>query len=60
MSSSLAGVRGWYAGLLTPTERDPLAVAEPGEGRRLRTETILVLGVSLGSSAVYAVLSINE
>ncbi|GAB3068198.1 type II CAAX endopeptidase family protein [Intrasporangium mesophilum] len=60
MSTSVAGVRGWYAGLLAPSVRDPLPAAEPGEGRRLRNETILVLGVSLGSSAVYAILSIIE
>ena len=60
MSTSVAGVRGWYAGLLAPSDRDPVPATEPGEGRRLRNETILVLGVSLGSSAVYAILSIIE
>ena len=52
--------RGRLAGLLTPSERDPAPVSEAGVRRGLRRETVLVLGVSLGSSAVYAVLSIIE
>src|SRR5262245_32418359 len=58
--SSVAGVRGWYAGMLAPSERDPMPATEPGDARRLRIETVLVLGVSLGMSAVYAILSIIE
>ncbi|WP_330476391.1 CPBP family intramembrane glutamic endopeptidase [Terrabacter sp. C0L_2] len=52
--------RGRFAGLLAPSERDPAPVSDPATQRGLRRETVLVLGVSLGSSAVYAVLSIIE
>lgn len=49
-----------YAAELRPSERDPAAVAEP-EGRRgLVRESVLVLGVSLGASAIWSVLSIVE
>lgn len=39
---------------------DPVPADDPATRRSLRGETLLVLGVSLGSSAVYAVLSIIE
>jgi membrane protease YdiL (CAAX protease family) len=39
---------------------DPVPAQDPATRRSLRGETLLVLGVSLGSSAVYAVLSIIE
>src|SRR6478672_11143450 len=45
--------------LSRPSPRDPLPV-EPEARRSLWWETVLVLGVSLGASAVYAVLSIIE
>lgn len=60
MSTPVTAERGRFAGLLAPSERDPAPVAEPAVQRGLRRETVLVLGVSLGSSAVYAVLSIIE
>jgi membrane protease YdiL (CAAX protease family) len=60
MSTPATAERGRFAGLLAPSERDPAAVSDPGAQRGLRRETVLVLGVSLGSSAVYAVLSIIE
>ena len=44
---------------LGPPERDPVPVGA-GERRGLVVETLLVLGVSLGSSAIYAVLRIVE
>ncbi len=50
----------WYAGLLAPSDRDPVAVTDPAGRRSLRIETVLVLGVSLGASAVWSVLSIIE
>ena len=43
-----------------PSARDPVPADGPDARRSLRWETVLVLGVSLGSSAVYAVLSIIE
>ena len=46
--------------LSRPSPRDPAPVTDPQARRSLRWETVLVLGVSLGSSAVYAVLSIIE
>ncbi|WP_374968237.1 CPBP family intramembrane glutamic endopeptidase [Terrabacter sp. BE26] len=60
MSTSATAERGRFAGLLAASDRDPARVDEPGVRRGLRWETVLVLGVSLGSSAVYAVLSIIE
>ncbi|GAB3881063.1 CPBP family intramembrane glutamic endopeptidase [Terrabacter terrigena] len=60
MVTTAPAPRGRLAGLLAPSERDPAPVAEAGARRGLRRETVLVLGVSLGSSAVYAVLSIIE
>jgi hypothetical protein len=60
MSIPATAARGRFAGLLAPSERDPEPVAGPAAHRRLRWETVVVLGVSLGSSAVYAVLSIIE
>ena len=50
----------WYAAGLGPSERDPAAVAGEADRRSLRRETLLVLGVSLGASAIWAVLSIIE
>ncbi|GAA6526387.1 CPBP family intramembrane glutamic endopeptidase [Intrasporangium sp. DVR] len=49
-----------YAAGLGPSERDPLPVAGPPERRVLRRETVLLLGVSLGASAIWAVLSIID
>ncbi|GAB2776187.1 type II CAAX endopeptidase family protein [Terrabacter koreensis] len=60
MVTTAPAPRGRFAGLLAPSERDPAPVTEAGVKRGLRRETLLVLGVSLGSSAVYAVLSIIE
>jgi membrane protease YdiL (CAAX protease family) len=60
MSIPATAERGRFAGLLAASERDPAPVPDPGVRRGLRRETVLVLGVSLGSSAVYAVLSIIE
>ncbi|GAA2020550.1 type II CAAX endopeptidase family protein [Terrabacter terrae] len=60
MSTPATAERGRFAGLLAASDRDPAAVAEPAVRRGLRRETVLVLAVSLGSSAVYAVLSIIE
>lgn len=57
---AIAAERKRFGGLLAPSERDPAPVTEPAVQRGLRRETVLVLGVSLGSSAVYAVLSIIE
>jgi membrane protease YdiL (CAAX protease family) len=52
---------GAFARFLSrPSPRDPSPVTDPAARRGLRWETVLVLGVSLGSSAVYAVLSIIE
>src|SRR6476619_1336447 len=59
-TSAIAAERKRFGGLLAPSERDPDPVTEPAVQRGLRRETVLVLGVSLGSSAVYAVLSIIE
>ncbi|MEO7753906.1 MAG: CPBP family intramembrane glutamic endopeptidase [Terracoccus sp.] len=50
----------WYAALLAPSDQDPTAVTGPAARRSLRIETLLVLGVSLGASAVWSVLSIIE
>ena len=60
MVTTAPAPRGRFAGLLEQSERDPASVVEAGGRRGLRRETLLVLGVSLGSSAVYAVLSIIE
>mgnify|MGYP003296117399 CR=1 FL=1 len=60
MSTPAIAERGRFAGLLAPSERDPAPATDPAVQRGLRRETVLVLGVSLGSSAVYAVLSIIE
>jgi membrane protease YdiL (CAAX protease family) len=49
-----------YAALLGPSDRDPVAVVDRDERRGLRNETLLVLGVSLGASAVWSVLQIIE
>ena len=46
--------------LSRPSPWDPVLADDPRARRALRGETLLVLGVSLGSSAVYAVLSIIE
>lgn len=48
-----------YAAGLGPSDRDPAVVA-PDDRRSLRNETLLVLGVSLGASAVWSVLRIIE
>ncbi len=49
-----------YAGSFAPSEADPTAVVEPAARRALGLETVLVLGVSLGASAIWAILSIIE
>ena len=49
-----------YAAELGPSDRDPVRVAGPVERRRLGRETVLLLGVSLGASAIWSVLSIIE
>ena len=49
-----------YAGLFAISEADPAPVVEPEARRSLGFETALVLGVSLGASAIWAVLSIVE
>src|SRR3954452_24175011 len=49
-----------YAGMFAPTDRDPAPVVEPTARRSLGLETVLVLGVSLGASAIWAILSIIE
>ena len=59
MSIPATATRGRLAGLLAPSVHDPAPVPDPAR-RGLHWETVLVLGVSLGSSAVYAVLSIIE
>jgi len=46
--------------LSRPSPWDPVPADDPAARRTLRGETLLVLGVSLGSSAVYALLSIVE
>ena len=49
-----------YAAELGPSDRDPLPVAGSAERRTLMWETVLLLGVSLGASAIWSVLSIIE
>jgi membrane protease YdiL (CAAX protease family) len=49
-----------YAALLGPSERDPAPVAGSAERRGIRNETLLVLGVSLGASAIWSILRIIE
>jgi len=49
-----------YAAELGPSDRDPLPVAGSVERRTLAWETVLLLGVSLGASAIWSVLSIIE
>jgi len=49
-----------YAAELGPSDRDPVHVVGSGERRRLGWETLLLLGVSLGASAIWSVLSIIE
>jgi hypothetical protein len=49
-----------YAALLGSSDRDPAAVAGATERRGIRNETLLVLGVSLGASAIWSVLQIIE
>ena len=48
-----------YAAVLGPSDADPAVVA-PAHRAGLRTETLLVLGVSLGASAIWSVLRIIE
>lgn len=49
-----------YAAELGPSDRDPAPVAGSAERRTLGRETVLLLGVSLGASAIWSVLSIIE
>ncbi len=48
-----------YAAALGPSERDPVVV-DQGERRDIRNEALLVLGVSLGASAIWSLLRIIE
>ena len=48
-----------YAAALGPSERDPVVV-DQGERRGIRNEALLVLGVSLGASAIWSLLRIIE
>ncbi len=57
--SAMGAIRLPYAAGLGPPDRDPLVV-DPLERRGLRNETFLVLGVSLGASAIWAILRIIE
>jgi membrane protease YdiL (CAAX protease family) len=45
---------------LGPSDRDPVRAAAPAQRRTLGWETVLLLGVSLGASAIWSVLSIIE
>ena len=54
---SPAGRRRW-AGVLNVADRDPLPVVGAGERRGIRLETLLVLGISLGASAIWSALSL--
>lgn len=55
----MRAIRFPYAAALGPSERDPVVVG--GDERRgLRNETLLVLGVSLGASAIWSLLRIIE
>ncbi|MDV3223497.1 CPBP family intramembrane glutamic endopeptidase [Intrasporangium sp.] len=49
-----------YAAGLGPSAHDPLPVAGSAARRTLGRETVLLLGVSLGASAIWSVLSIIE
>ena len=49
-----------YAAELGPSDRDPVRAAGSAERRTLGWETVLLLGVSLGASAIWSVLSIIE
>ncbi len=49
-----------YAAELGPSDRDPARAAGSAERRTLGWETVLLLGVSLGASAIWSVLSIIE
>lgn len=60
MTSTAAGAVRRYAARLGAREREPAGVAERGERRGVGVETVIVLGVSLGASAVWSVLSIVE
>lgn len=60
MSSPSTDAPRWYAARLGRSDRDPVVVVDPAAKRGLRNETLLVLGVSLGASAVWAVVSIVE
>ena len=60
MTTPATAPRSRIRALLAPSDRDPVAAQTPSARRSLRWETVLVLGVSLGSSAIYAVLSIIE
>lgn len=49
-----------YAAFFGPDPRDPIVVADPRERRGLWRETLIVLGVSLGASAIWAIVQIIE
>ncbi|MBB2986009.1 CPBP family intramembrane glutamic endopeptidase [Terracoccus luteus] len=49
-----------FVAALDTHERTAAPVADPRQRRGLRVETLIVLGVSLGSSAVYSVLQIID
>jgi membrane protease YdiL (CAAX protease family) len=60
MTTPATAPSGRIRTLLAPSDHDPVPAQSASAGRSLRWETVLVLGLSLGSSAIYAVLSIIE
>ncbi len=60
MSMSEAGLLRRFVTHLDAPGRAPIGVPERGERRGLRVETLLVLGLSLGASAIGSILSIIE
>lgn len=48
-----------YAALLGPSDRDP-GVVDASQRNGIRNETLIVLGVSLGASAIWSILRIIE
>jgi membrane protease YdiL (CAAX protease family) len=55
----MRAIRLPYAAGLGPSDRDP-TIVDPDGRRSLRNETLLVLGVSLGASAIWSILRIIE
>lgn len=60
MGDAEASVLRRFVTRLEDSGRDPAAVTDPRERRGLRTETLIVLGLSLGASAIGSILSIIE